>query len=232
MYLFRSLRNRISKSYGRDLFGNYIYNSKKRLKFLRKMRPRRKFSERKNPIMRVDVVEPGKKRRKMTSYYYMLRLKHRMRMYYGTIKEEQFRKVLNITHSARGFFVNNIFSLFEARIDSILYRSNFIKTLPLGKQLILHGYVYVNGIVSTKYSNYIKPGDIVSMRYDYKRRFLKQVLFKVKRRGYVCHHPTYLEINYKILSIIFIGNFSISQVSYPFEMSAIELLSQRNFLIK
>ena len=68
------------------------------------MRPRRRFSERKNPIMRVDVVEPGKKRRKMTSYYYMFRMKHRMRLYYGTMRDEQFRKLLNTTHSARGVF--------------------------------------------------------------------------------------------------------------------------------
>lgn len=232
MYFFRRLRNRVSKNYGRDLFGNYIYNSRRKIKFLRKLRPRPKFSERRNPIMRVDIVEPGKKRKRMTSYYYMFRMKHRMRLYYGTMKDEQFRRVLNLTHSARGFLVNNILALFEARIDGMLYRSNFIKTLPLGKQLLLHGYVYINGYVETKYSRFVNPGDILSMRYDYKRRFLKGVKLKAKRRGFLCHPPTFLEVNYKLLSVISVGNFSVKEVFYPFEMSATELLSQRNFLLR
>jgi len=217
MFLFRRLRNRICKKYGEDLFGDLLLNGLGKKRLVSKLIPRRPMREKWMRAMRVDIVDPRKRERPINAYYYMYRMKHKMRIYYGTMREQQFKKVLGSVFNIKGFFANNAFSILESRIDSILYRSNFVKTLPLGRQLILHGYVYINGHVVTKYSYCLRPGDILALRRDYQRKFFSMLKIKIKKGGFLCYHPTYLETNYKLLTIMLIGHFHINDLYYPFE---------------
>jgi len=104
MFLYRKLKNCICKKYHQDIFGDVLLNARKKIKLARKLRRRIRYRERYIPNMRVDIVEPVKKRRRVTSAYYNYRMKRQMRLFYGTIKYEQFRKVLGSVHRCKRFF--------------------------------------------------------------------------------------------------------------------------------
>jgi ribosomal protein S4 len=57
-----------------------------------------------------------------------------------------------------------LFSIFESRLDIILFRLNFVSSLFEAKQLISHGKVVINSKVNHNFSYLVKKGDIISFK--------------------------------------------------------------------
>jgi len=54
--------------------------------------------------------------------------------------------------------------LLEARLDNIVYRLGISPTRSGARQLVSHGHIAVDGIVSTIPSYSVKPGQIIAIR--------------------------------------------------------------------
>lgn len=95
-----------------------------------------------------------------------------------------------------------VLKFFESRLDTVLYRANFSRSIEGAGQLILHGHVWVNGrIVKTK-SHILKENDLVEINHTIKsRRLVKKSL---NNSNFWPIPPKHLAINYRSLQILFL----------------------------
>ena len=86
----------------------------------------------------------------------------KLKMFYGYIPLKQLHKILAQAALMPGYFAKNFFSLIEKRLDVVLYRSGFTKTIVAARQACRHSKVLVNSKVCRSPSTLINPGDIIS----------------------------------------------------------------------
>jgi small subunit ribosomal protein S4 len=92
----------------------------------------------------------------------------KLKLLYGGISKFFFKKsvkfILNAKYKKTYFLFLNIF---EKRLDVILYRSKFSPSIRNARQLILHGIILVNNIVTKIKSFKLNPGDFISINFKY-----------------------------------------------------------------
>ena len=54
--------------------------------------------------------------------------------------------------------------LLETRLDAVVYRMGFARTIFAARQYVAHGHFTVNGVRSFSPSRLIKAGDVVAVR--------------------------------------------------------------------
>ena len=82
---------------------------------------------------------------KLSDYGTQLRAKQKLKGYYGSIMEKQFRSIYKKATSMKGDASENLIGPLESRLDAIVYRSKFVPTVFASRQFVNHGHVKVNG---------------------------------------------------------------------------------------
>ncbi len=116
---------------------------------------------------------PKGSRRKQSDYSIALAEKQKLRHQYGVL-ERQFRRYFDIASRRRGVTGEILLQLLETRLDNVVYKLGFSKTLRGARQMVAHGHVAVNGRKSDSASMSVKPGDVVSIRPGEKSKRLGQ----------------------------------------------------------
>jgi small subunit ribosomal protein S4 len=147
----------------------------------------------------------------------------KFKLFYGDLSEKIIKKQINLVlkKNLKNVFPNAIellfLELFDQRLDSVLYKSQFSFSLRTSRQLITHGKVFVNRKVIKTPSYILKPGDLVSLKKESKGQ-IKRTLRKAYRWPIP---PKYLSINYRTMEIIF--NSKIRKTSlftnFPFSFN-------------
>jgi len=108
--------------------------------------------------------EHGRRRgRKPSDYKLQLREKQKVRSIYGVL-ERQFRLYFAEANRQQGATGENLFTLLEKRLDSVLYRMGFAPSRSSARQLIRHKHVLVEGGVCDIPSRQVRVGQMVSIR--------------------------------------------------------------------
>jgi small subunit ribosomal protein S4 len=170
----------------------------------------------KNPIVKRDYPpgEHGQKRRKISGYGLQLAAKQKLRGYYGNITEKQFHKLYEEASRRRGDTAENMVGLLERRLDTVVYRLNFVPTPFAARQFVNHGHVRVNGKRVDIPSYLVREGDVVEVRE--KSRDLAMVLGAVQQPERDV--PDYLSVDYKALKGTFVRTPKLADVPYPVQM--------------
>ena len=107
----------------------------------------------------------GKSRRpkKLIGYGLQLREKQKARRIYGLV-ERQFRNTFEKAAQMKGVTGDNLLSLLERRLDSVVYRMGLATSRAQARQLVRHGHFQVNGKKTNIPSYTVKPGDTVEVR--------------------------------------------------------------------
>jgi small subunit ribosomal protein S4 len=106
---------------------------------------------------------PKGSRRKQSDYSLALAEKQKLRHQYGVL-ERQFRRYFQIASTRRGVTGEILLQLLETRLDNVVQKMGFSKTLRGARQMVAHGHVAVNGRKSSSASMNLKPGDLVAIR--------------------------------------------------------------------
>ena len=89
----------------------------------------------------------GQRRKgKMSDFGLQLRAKQKLKGYYGSITEKQFRRTYDEASRRKGNTTENLIGLLESRLDAIVYRAKFVPTVFAARQFVNHGHVKVNGV--------------------------------------------------------------------------------------
>lgn len=105
----------------------------------------------------------GQRRKKTTDYGEQLYAKQRLKVHYGNITEKRFHKYFIEASRRKGDTAENLIGLLESRLDSFVYKANFVKTVFASRQFINHGHILVNGKKVDIPSYMLKVGDVVEV---------------------------------------------------------------------
>lgn len=133
----------------------------------------------------------GQARRRPTEYSLRLTEKQKVLFHYN-IREKQFRRF--VKDAKRGHVVNwtdKLFSLLESRLDNIIFRLGFARSLPAARQMVVHGHVLVDGRVLDRPSAIVQIGQVISM----KEKYYKSVQYEVLKENPTLPLPEFLERN-------------------------------------
>ena len=102
----------------------------------------------KSPVNRREYGpgQHGQRRKgKMSDFGTQLKAKQKLKGYYGSISEKQFRRVYEEAIRLKGDSSANLIGLLERRLDAVVYRAKFVPTVFAARQFVNHGHVKVNG---------------------------------------------------------------------------------------
>jgi small subunit ribosomal protein S4 len=156
----------------------------------------------------------GQRRKKPTDFGIQLMAKQRLKGYYGSIGERQFRKLYAEAVRRKGDTSENLIGLLERRLETVVYRAKFVPTVFAARQFVNHGHIKVNGKRVNIGSYQVKEGDVVEVRD--KARELVMVLAAVQSNERDV--PEYIEADHKKMSAKFVRVPALSDVPYPVTM--------------
>jgi small subunit ribosomal protein S4 len=108
--------------------------------------------------------EHGRTRRpSRTDYSGQLLEKQRLRAQYG-VREKQLRRAVAEAKRRDGRTGDVLVQLLEMRLDAVVLRSGFARTIAQARQVVVHRHVTVEGLVVDKPSYRVRPGQVVSVR--------------------------------------------------------------------
>ena len=107
--------------------------------------------------------EHGRGRVKDSDYSVRLKEKQRLRAQYG-IREAQMRKVWEEARKADGLSGENLVELLEMRLDALVLRAGFARTIAQARQVVVHRHILVDGKLVDRPSFRVKPGQVVQVK--------------------------------------------------------------------
>ena len=146
-----------------------------------------------------------------------LLVKQRFSLFYGKLQNNKIKSIVKKSKnsiksnlSAKDLLVNSL----ENRLDTVLYRSHFVKSLREARLFIQHKHVSVNNRVITNNAFVLMNGDIITLS----NKSSKLVKSNIYNSNLWPLPPEFLQINYSTLQISFIENLYKPTVStlYPF----------------
>lgn len=108
----------------------------------------------------------GHARRKLSEYAIQLREKQKLKFHYG-LREEQLKRLVRKAKSGRrqaeGTWMDRLVQGLELRVDNVVFRLGFARSIPAARQLVRHGKVFVNGKKLSIPSVSLEVGDAISL---------------------------------------------------------------------
>ncbi|MDP2913323.1 MAG: 30S ribosomal protein S4 [Candidatus Omnitrophota bacterium] len=83
-------------------------------------------------------------RKKESNYGTQLREKQKVKRIYGVL-ERQFKHYFRIAERAKGVTGVTLLQLLERRLDNVVFRINFANSRAEAREIVQHGFVYING---------------------------------------------------------------------------------------
>jgi len=108
--------------------------------------------------------EHGRTKRKADSDYAVrLREKQRLRAQYG-IREKQIRIAFEEARRTGGLTGENLVELLEMRLDALVLRAGFARTISQARQFVVHRHILVDGKIVDRPSFRVKPGQLIHVK--------------------------------------------------------------------
>ncbi len=129
----------------------------------------------KTTLLRIPTYGP-----KSSDFLIKLKERKKLSFLYGKFSKKYYQKALTQVTQRRGSFAKNLLIPFERRLDIILYRIQFSKTIGLARHYIRHNLVSVNGLKVNLPTYQLKVGDIITIDQERKDYFAQQIFRNIK----------------------------------------------------
>lgn len=167
---------------------------------------------------------PRKRKRHITLGGFLLKMKRKLSLFYGRIRRHQLRKLSTIAKNYRfdttdkynGLLKNaTMASLMERRIDCVLIRSNFVKSIFEARQLITHGKVLVGRYKVTAFAQHLPNFVPLTLISSYRWKRKEELLELIKNDKLVLYPPKYLHVDYILMLAMIIRHPFNPEIKYP-----------------
>lgn len=105
----------------------------------------------------------GQARKKRSQYALRLMEKQKLRMNYG-VTERQLRNLMVEARKGPEAAGHKLIELLERRLDNVVFRAGFARTIPEARQLVNHGHIEVDGKRVDIPSYRISAGQVIAVR--------------------------------------------------------------------
>jgi small subunit ribosomal protein S4 len=149
-----------------------------------------------------------------SDYKKQLRAKQQLKGHYGCLTEKQFLRTYKEAGRRKGDTSENLIGLLESRLDTVVFRANFVPSMFAARQFVNHKHVKVNGQYLNISSYRVKVGDVIELRESSKQ--IPMVLETVQNQDRSI--PEYLEVDSKKMTIKVLRLPTLEDVPYPVVM--------------
>ena len=134
----------------------------------------------------------SKRGAKLSNYGIQLREKQKVKRIYG-IAEKQFRRYFETASRTKGVTGKILIQLLERRLDNTIFQSGFAVSRDQARQMVCHGWAYVNQKRVNIPSYMLKAGDTIELKAKAERGLeaLRQNLKLTAERA----NPRWLEVD-------------------------------------
>jgi small subunit ribosomal protein S4 len=171
----------------------------------------------KSPVNRREYGpgQHGQRRKgKLSDFGIQLRAKQKLKGYYASISEKQFRGIYEEAVRLKGDSGANLIGLLERRLDAVVYRAKFVPTVFAARQFINHGHVKVNGRRVNIPSYRMKVGDVVEVKDKSKQLALVLEATGLAERDV----PDYIEVDHSKMTAKLARVPGLNEVPYAVHM--------------
>lgn len=164
-----------------------------------------------------SVKNEKRKKKKSSLYGKLLGVKQSFKFFYCNLQEKSFKRILKQSVESPLTTLDRFVSFLESRLDVVLFRSCFVSSMFESRQLISHGNVKVNGkVVRNPGSNLIQL-DIIEIDVNlFQNESRIQNISNDLRKNFSSRSlPSYLEVDYKTLTIVFLWDPNYKSTYYP-----------------
>ena len=125
--------------------------------------------------------QPAEARQKNQSEYGMqLTEKQKVKAMYNVL-ERQFYRYYDKARRMSGVVGTNLLVLLETRLDNLVYRAGFARSIRQARQMVNHGLINVDGKKVDIPSYPVKPGQVISLRENHRaNEMFKQSFQEIK----------------------------------------------------
>ncbi len=103
------------------------------------------------------------RKKRPTNYGRQLLEKQRLRCQYN-VSERQLRNCYRRASGSKGVTGDNLVAMLETRLDALVHRVGFARTIFAARQVVSHGHILVNGKPVNLPSYRLRPGDTLEIR--------------------------------------------------------------------
>ena len=125
---------------------------------------------------------------KVSQYALQLMEKQKIKAYYG-IFERQFARYFDIAKKSNDTTGTALLRALECRLDNLVYRIGFARSIRQARQLVSHGHILVNGSKVDIPSYGVKVNDTISLKEKTRTNPLVETNFN----GFVSFNVPYIE---------------------------------------
>lgn len=101
--------------------------------------------------------------RKMSEFGAQLREKQKLLFHYG-MREEQLRRFVRKARSiSPSNWIDSLIGLLERRLDNVVFRLGFARSIAQARQLVSHGHILINGKRQTIGSMVVRLGERIHL---------------------------------------------------------------------
>lgn len=138
--------------------------------------------------------EHGRARRRTESDYAVrLKEKQRLRAQYN-IREAQMARYFEQARKEPGLTGEALVELLEMRLDALVLRSGFARTMAQARQAVVHRHVLVDGTVVDRPSYRVKPGQTLQVKPKSQIMVPFQIAAAGAHRDVLPEVPAYLDV--------------------------------------
>jgi small subunit ribosomal protein S4 len=139
--------------------------------------------------------EHGRARRRTESDYAVrLKEKQRLRAQYG-IREAQLRRTFEEARRESGLTGESLVELLEMRLDALVLRAGFARTIAQARQVVVHRHVLVDGNLVDRPSFRVRPGQVIQIKPRSQATTPFQVAAAGAHRDVLPNVPAYLDVS-------------------------------------
>ena len=171
----------------------------------------------KSPVNRREYGpgQHGQRRKgKLSDFGVQLRAKQKLKGYYASISEKQFRGIYAEAIRLKGDSGAHLIGLLERRLDAVIYRAKFVPTVFAARQFINHGHVKVNGRKVNIASYQLKVGDVIEVKDASKQLAVVLEASQLAERDV----PDYIEADHSKMTAKFLRIPALTDVPFAVQM--------------
>jgi len=153
----------------------------------------------------------GYRGRRLRDYGIRLNEKQKLRFHYH-VMEKQFRRYVDEAKRRKGNTGELMLQLLERRLDNVVRRAGFARTVWQARQIVSHGHVLVNGRKTDRPSFSVDVGDKVTIK-DKSQKYIRDNMESLA--GHVV--PAWVDVNPSEMAAQIVGLPTTDQI--PFDVN-------------
>jgi small subunit ribosomal protein S4 len=127
--------------------------------------------------------------------------------------EKKFSRYVKDAASEDGVTGDNLIKKLEKRLDNLVYRTGFARSIRQARQMVVHGHILVNGSKIDIPSYQLKIGDQITLREKYRKNNLFRENFLDRHLSPI----SYLERNFDNFESKLVSEIEIDEI--PIEIN-------------